>query len=153
MSAFFDDLFDRFHELHADAEKDIQGLPPEALDWVPGPETNSINVLVVHFTASERYWIGAVALGEPTARVRDDEFRTRGLSTGELHQQLSATNEYNRQALARFALADLEIVRKSPRNDKTFTVGWCLLHALEHTALHVGHIQLTKQLWEQKGKR
>jgi hypothetical protein len=31
-------------------------------------------------------------------------------------------------------------------------VGWALLHALEHTAIHLGHIQITQQLWDQKNK-
>jgi ankyrin repeat protein len=30
-------------------------------------------------------------------------------------------------------------------------VAWCLAHALEHTALHLGHMQITRQLWEQRG--
>jgi uncharacterized damage-inducible protein DinB len=148
--SFQDDLFDRFHEIHTDLMKAVDGLPGAALDWTPGAETNSINVLIVHLTASEKYWIGAVALGEPTDRVRDEEFQARGLTAAELNQRLTAADEYVRQALPRFTLADLETVRKSPRNEKAFSVGWCLLHALEHSALHLGHIQLTRQLWEQK---
>ncbi len=69
MPTFCDDLFDRFHELHTDILHAIDGLPAEALDWVAGEDMNSINVLVVHLTGAERYWIGAVALGEPTTRV------------------------------------------------------------------------------------
>lgn len=150
MSNFFDDLFDRFHEIHTDLLKAVDGLPAEALDWVPGTEMNSINVLVVHLTGAEKFWIGAVALGEPTDRVRDEEFKARGLTAEELKQRLAAADEYTRQVLPRFTLAELETVRQSQRNDKTFTIGWCLLHALEHSALHLGHIQLTRQLWEQK---
>jgi uncharacterized damage-inducible protein DinB len=150
MSNFFDDLFDRFHEIHSDLLKAVDGLPAEALDWVPGAEMNSINVLVVHLAGAEKFWIGAVALGEPTDRVREEEFQAHGLTAEELKQRLAAADEYARQALPRFTLADLETVRKSPRNEKTFTVGWCLLHALEHSALHLGHIQLTRQLWGQK---
>jgi hypothetical protein len=127
MSVFFDDLIDRFAELHTEIEKALDGIPSEALNWVPGPEMNSIAVLVVHLAGAERYWIG-VALNEPSGRDRE-------------------ADDYARQALARFSLADLEAARQSPRNSKTFTVGWCLAHALEHTALHAGHIQLTRQLW------
>jgi hypothetical protein len=75
---FFDDLYDRFHELHTDAAKALEGLPPKALDWVPGPEMNSIGVLVVHSIGAERYWLG-VALGEPPSRDREAEFQTRRL--------------------------------------------------------------------------
>jgi uncharacterized damage-inducible protein DinB len=151
MSVFFDDLFNRFSELHTDIEKTVGGLPIEALDWIPGREMNSIAVLVVHLASAERYWIG-VALNEPPDRNREAEFRTEGLSADELKAHLTSTDEYTRKSLARLSLPDLETVRLSPRNDKTFTAGWCLAHALEHTALHTGHIQLTRQLWEQKGK-
>ena len=29
-------------------------------------------------------------------------------------------------------------------------VAWALLHALEHTAIHLGHMQIMRQLWEQR---
>jgi uncharacterized damage-inducible protein DinB len=150
MPSFFDDLYDRFHELHSDLAKAIDGLSVEALDWVAGPEVNSISVLIVHLTGAERYWVGAVALGEPTDRIREQEFTVKSLGADKLKQLLAEEDDYARTALKRFSLADLEVLRKSPRNEKTFTVGWCLTHALEHTALHLGHIQLTRQLWDQK---
>ena len=31
---------------------------------------------------------------------------------------------------------------------REFTVAWCLLHALEHSAVHLGHMQIVRQLWE-----
>ena len=34
---------------------------------------------------------------------------------------------------------------------REFTGAWCLAHALEHTALHLGQMQITRQLWEQRG--
>ena len=30
------------------------------------------------------------------------------------------------------------------------TVRWCILHLISHHAIHLGHIQLTRQLWEQR---
>ena len=150
--SFSEDLNDRFRELHAEAAKAIECLPIDALDWVPGQEMNSIAVLVVHLAGAERYWIG-VAINEPSTRDREAEFKTQGLSVSMLKANLVSADEYAGQALTHFSLADLERVRQSPRNDKAFSAGWCLVHALEHTALHTGHIQLTRQLWEQEGKR
>ena len=147
MPIFFEDLFDRLHELHTDIEKAVDGFTSEALDWNPGPEMNSIAVLVVHLTGAERYWIG-VAMNEPPDRDREAEFRTEGLRADELKAHIVSADGYTRQSLARLSLNDLETLRLSPRNAKTFTVGWCLTHALEHTALHAGHIQLTRQLWD-----
>lgn len=149
MSVFYDDLFDLFDKLHAEIKKTLDGIPSDALDWVPGPDMNSIAVLVVHLTGAERYWIG-VALNEPPGRDREAEFRTQGVGAEALKEHLVSADDYAKQALTGFSLPDLEAVRQSPRNGKTFTAGWCLAHALEHTAVHTGHIQLTRQLWEQR---
>jgi uncharacterized damage-inducible protein DinB len=153
MTAFFTDLIDRFAELHADLAKAVDGLPVEALDWSAAPGINSICVLVVHLTGAERYWLGDVAGGDASGRVRAEEFGVHGLTAGELKARITTSDVYARQTLARFSLAELEADRKSARNDRTFSVGWCLMHALEHSALHLGHVQLTRQLWEQKEQR
>jgi hypothetical protein len=75
MSFSFDELLDRFSELHTDIERAVDGIPSESLDWIPGPEMNSINVLVVHPAGAERYWI-EVALNGPPEGDREAEFRT-----------------------------------------------------------------------------
>ncbi len=147
MTTFFDDLNNRFREMHSDILKAVEGLPSDALDWVPGAEINSLAVLVIHLTGAERYWIG-LAVNQTADRDRDAEFRVMGLDAKQLETRVVSADEYNRNALARLSLPDLEIVRHSPRNDKSFTVGWCLMHALEHTCLHTGHITLTRQLWD-----
>ena len=150
--AFYTDLYSQFHELHDDLAKAIDDLPPEALDWVPGAEMNSIAVLIVHLCGAERYWLGDVALGDSSGRVREEEFKTRGLTAVELRQRLAAADEYARQALSHLSPANIDSIRVSPRDGKTFPLGWCLPYVLKHSAMHLGHIQITRQLWEQKEK-
>lgn len=153
MPTFFDDLYNRFYELHIEIVKSMDSLPDKAMDWVAEPDMNSIGVLIVHLIGAERYWIGDVSLGEPSDRLREEEFSVHGLSVDELKKRLFTADDYSRDAQARFSLTDLEMIRKSSRNEKTFTIGWCLTHALEHTALHLGHIQLTSQLWTKENKQ
>jgi len=57
--------------------------------------------------------------------------------------------EYARTALEKITLQDLETTHVSARDGRVLTVAWALLHALEHTALHLGQIQLNRQLWKQ----
>jgi hypothetical protein len=38
----------RLQVLHAELERAIEGLAPEALDWSPGPHMNPLCVLVAH---------------------------------------------------------------------------------------------------------
>ncbi len=151
METFYAEYLERLGDLHAGIQREISGLSPQSLDWSPGGEMNSLAVLVVHLTGAERYWIGDVACQDPSDRDRQAEFRTRGLEANALIQRLEDTLAYARQALAQASLADLQTVRTSPRDGKSFTVSWALLHALEHTAIHLGHIQLTRQLSSQVG--
>jgi len=150
MQTFFTDYLNNLQEMHAEVRNAISGLPQNGLDWNSGADMNSLNVLAVHLIGAERYWIGDVIAGESSGRDRASEFRVQGLSENDLVQKLSDLENYVRQALETFAVQDLGEKRTSPRDGREVTVGWALCHALKHTALHVGHIQLTRQLWEQK---
>jgi hypothetical protein len=132
MEPFFHDLLNRFDALHEDIKKSIHGLSPEALDWMPAGETNSINVLVTHLAAAEKFWAVDIPLGKDSDRERPKEFLVSGLQ----------------DAFEKMTVADLEQMRHSKQHQKDMTAGWAILHALEHTAIHVGQIQLTVQILE-----
>lgn len=151
MVSVLENYLERLQALHADIERTIEGLPPPALDWVPGPDMNSLGVLAVHVAGAERYWIGDVVGRDPSGRDRAAEFRTRGLDAAALKACLAETLAYSQAVLERLTLPDLEATRVSLRDGREFTVAWCLAHALEHTALHLGQMQITRQLWEQQG--
>lgn len=126
----------------------IEVLPQAALDWIPGPVMNSINALVVHINGAERYWIGDVAAQEPSERDREAEFKAHGLNTDALRRSLFESLDFIERVLENMDLQELEKKRISSRDGLHFTVGWALLHTLEHTAIHVGHIQITSQMWK-----
>jgi hypothetical protein len=128
----------------------MDGLPQEGVDWVPGPNTNSLAVLAVHVAGSARYLIGDVIAEEPSHRDRAAEFATQGLSADVLKQRLEESLAYVRGVLVKLTPADLETTRKFPRDGSLVTVAWCVGHTLEHTAMHAGHAQLTRQLWDQQ---
>ena len=149
MQTFFEEYLNILQTCHADILKALDGLPPAALDWTPGSDTNSISVLVFHLTGAERYQIGDVAAQDPTERDRDAEFKVHEVGTDVLKKRLTDNTEYARTALEKFTIQDLEATRVSARDGREFTVAWALIHALEHSTLHLGQIQLTRQLWEQ----
>jgi uncharacterized damage-inducible protein DinB len=149
MQTFFTDYLDLLQACHHDILQSLEGLAPEVLDWTPGPDMNSISVLVFHLTGAERYWIGDVAAQKPTERDRDAEFRVREVGLDVLKKRVTDYLDFARTALDKMSLQDLEARRVSPRDGREFTVAWALLHALEHATLHLGQIQLTRQLWEQ----
>lgn len=151
MQTFFKDYLNLLQDCHNGILAALDGLPPAALDWIPGPDMNSISVLLFHLTGAERFWIGDIAAQEPSNRDREAEFRVKGVETDVLKKRLTDNLEYARNVLDKMSLQDLESMRVRPSDGREFTVAWSLLHALEHATLHLGQIQITRQLWEQKG--
>lgn len=154
MHLFFQDYLQRLTDLHQDILHAIEGLPPEALDWTPiqqaTGEMNAINVLVTHICGAERYWIGDIACGDDSNRVRAEEFQVSGMDAGILTAKINNATHYAQSALENLTIDDLAKDGTSHHDRRVFTVGWALLHALEHTATHLGHIQITRQMWDEK---
>ncbi len=153
MPTFFEEYLKRMQIRHEEIYKAVEGLPSAALDWMPAPDTNSMSVLIFHLTGAERYWIGDIAAQDPSDRDRDAEFKVHDVGADVLKKRLDDNLAYARKALAKFTLQDLEAPRVVPRDGSKTTVADALLHALEHMTLHLGHIQITRQLWEQNAGR
>ena len=147
MQTFYADCLNNLQELHNEVAKTIEGLPLEALDWSPKPGVNSVTVLIVHLTGSQRFLFGEVIGGQDIHRDRDAEFLAKGIAPEALVQRLDDSLQYIEVALEGLTLADLE--RKSMFRTREVTVGWVIGHSLKHTAMHLGHIQVMRDLWEQ----
>lgn len=146
---FFADYLERLEDLQRRLHHEVEDLPVEAMDWSPGVKMNSVAVLLAHIGGLLREGID-IALANPIIRVRAREFQTRGLSGAELLHRLDTVIDYARSALPRLGLADLAQARRDEDDDIEITSGWALLHALEHAYLHLGHVQITCQLWRQR---
>jgi uncharacterized damage-inducible protein DinB len=142
-----------------DLREAVDGLPGEALDWKPaGADTNSIAVLVTHVLHSTRSWL-SVAVGAPLPdRDRDSEFRMKSHDPVALADFM---HDFSRQIVALLDGAgevDWSATRQThARPASTARPGdapekvpasWAVLHAIEHLREHVGHVGLTRQLWE-----
>ena len=132
---------------------ELEAVPPEALNWRPPfPDSNSMAVLAIHTAAAAEWWIVGAAAGKPVQRDRPAEFRSEGdLATVKTWyaDKLAAV----RQAAAELSDADLSATRSYTTLRgiaEENTAAYCLRHAIEHTAEHLGHIQITRQLWEQQ---
>ena len=154
MHPFYEDFLKRLELEHRTIEETIEGLPLEAIDWIPGPEMNSLGVLAIHVAGSEKHWLGDILAEEPTGRDREAEFRSRGLEAPLLKQRLDESLRYAQQVVGRLAIDDLTAERAAAgaRGERTMSFGAILLHVLRHVAEHAGHMQLTRQLWEASRK-
>ncbi len=149
MEPLYAALYERLQYVHAELHRALDGLDQSAVDWSPGPEMNSLGVLAAHVAGSERFWIGDVAGGDLSGRVRASEFETRGRDAVALQRQLAAVLAYSHGVLARLTTAELGRECHAPGHERTYTVAWAVLHALEHAAEHAGHCQMIRQMWDQ----
>ena len=152
MEKYYSIYYDLFKSLYQQMKIALEGVPPMGLDWLPGPEMNSMAVLSAHSSGSARFLIGDIVGGISSKRDRDAEFSTAGVDAQQLVQHLEQTMEVIKTVLEGLTLADLQGTRISPRDGSEKAVGWCLTHGLEHFAQHTGHIQITRQLWDQRSK-
>lgn len=127
----------------------VRGLDDAALNWRPGTETNSIAVLVAHAWGSAQAWT-ARAGGTEIERDRAAEFRVV-LNAAECEALIRSAMARVASFVERIDPATYGDDRVAPDGEHV-TVAHCLIHAVEHSQEHLGHAELTKQMWEQRGR-
>jgi uncharacterized damage-inducible protein DinB len=145
-----DNFRERIEDLRGSVSEMVSGMPPEALNWRPvqGKEeevTNSLAVLAAHVAGAEHFWISEVIGGRPATRNRAAEFETVAASANDLQELLSRCAQETGEVLANLRDSDLDGSRLVEGH--TVPVRWALMHVVDHTALHLGHMQITRQLW------
>jgi uncharacterized damage-inducible protein DinB len=150
MLSELDNYLERIEDLRGQVRSLVVDLPPEALNWRPIPcdgdhSTNSLAVLAAHSAGAEHFWIAEVVGGYPVTRDRAAEFAAAVHDAAELTQILDRVGAETQQVFSTPGLVDLDGARQT--RDRSVPVRWCILHVIDHTALHLGHMQLTYQLW------
>jgi uncharacterized damage-inducible protein DinB len=140
----------RIEDLHRQITGLIAGLPTRALNWRPlegngDHATNSLAALAIHIAGAEHYWIAEAIGGRPATRDREAEFATVAADITEVIQRLEKTAEETKDVLRALGGTDLNETRMV--GDRIVPVRWSILHVIDHTALHLGHMQITYQLW------
>jgi len=141
---------ERLGDLRGQISGMVGGLPAEALNWRPLPgtgdhATNSLAALAAHSAGAEHFWIAEVVGGRPATRDREAEFATLAASSAEIIRLLENTSLKTREVFLTLKDTDLKETRETA--GRTVPVRWCLLHVIDHTSLHLGHMQVTFQLW------
>ncbi|NOZ51513.1 MAG: DUF664 domain-containing protein [Chloroflexi bacterium] len=128
----------------------ISDLPAVVLNWRPLPQvdehaTNSLAVLSAHIAGAEHFWVAEVIARQPASRDREAEFALVVEDGSVLQQRLHDVATETHGILTALPPAVLDETREV--HGHTVSVRWSLLHVIDHTALHLGHMQITYQLW------
>jgi len=133
----------------------MRDIPAEDFNtWKPaaarggGHEMNTFAAIAIHVVSAGEFMILHAVGGAPSDRNREAEFEATG-DFAEIEARYVRWLD-GVEALVT-GLTDDDLGR-DPDEEKYTERGWrvaeVLLHALDHTALHVGHVQVQRQLWD-----
>ena len=139
----------QFNTVLNDLRQALDGLDGEALNWRPvGDESSSIYMLVSHMMGMAG-GMCAVARGEEPQRDRAAEFAAFGTKSEDLLRLIDDTQAKVEQALSTTTEEMLASKRVFVGNESTGA--GMLAVMIRHLGEHLGHVALTRQLWEQLG--
>jgi hypothetical protein len=152
-------LYDNKYE---EIEALLANLPAAALTWKPfegeswnGP-AGALGWLVAHALSSTVYllrraeWtVGRIEWSEVDGDEGSQEFGPANHEPAYLRTRAKHTQEYVHHLLDSLSETDLAGRRSHPNQpERQLTVRYDIQHALEHLSQHIGHAQLTRQLWD-----
>ena len=148
---------DMLQKLVADIFEQLDGIPDDDLNtWLPRDCMRDVNTffsLVTHTVGAGEFWILEAAGGRQVDRNRLAEFSSTG-SLEQLHARYNRWLAETAEVFATMEDAKLASIYYRPANpergmsEARRTRAECIAHALEHTAVHLGHLQLQRQLWD-----
>lgn len=140
------------NELRSQVGNIIKDLPADGLNWRPSlPEgadpTNSLGVLAVHVVGAEHGWLAETVGGYPKTRVREDEFKYVAASAKGSLERLASVAKETEGVLRNFTAEQLD--GTIGKDGRSLPLRWIIHHVIYHYSLHIGHMQLTYQLWNE----
>lgn len=131
----------------------LEGLSEAQLNWRPSvSDANSAYVIAAHTLGNARAWVLGVACDRPVDRDRPAEFAASGRDAADLLANAARLCSEIETALSALNSSDLER-RLTPSRSlwgegepQEISVREALLQVVEHAALHLGQLQLTRDL-------
>jgi len=131
----------------------LAGLSEAQVNWRPPiAGSNSAYAIAAHTLGNARAWVLGIACGRPVERDRPAEFRASGHDATELTAQGQQLSDDMVEGLASLPPSALERRLVPPRSlwgegePWEISVREALLHVMEHASLHVGQLQITRDL-------
>jgi hypothetical protein len=122
----------------------LDGLDERQLRWCPAPTANSLGAIVVHLGLAERLWLRAIFAGE----AMDMGWRAHMFELPEGWTATDVVAFYRAETAAADAVLDrcasFDLASRGPM--RPTTLRWVIVHLIEETARHLGHMDITREL-------
>ena len=151
-----------FDDRFAEVEEILTGLDPAALLWQPFESSpwkgasSTLGFVLGHALSSTVYllrraeWtMRRIEWKEVTGDQGRFEFAEENHDPANMLERCRRVQAYVHAQLPTYTADDLEATRPHERRPETvFSARVEVVHALEHLSQHIGHAQLTRQLYE-----
>jgi uncharacterized damage-inducible protein DinB len=129
----------------------LEDLDDDQLRWKPTPTANSPGGIVIHLGHAERQWLRSIFGGEKVdLPPRQDMFVVpSGWSVDDVVTFYRGENAAADAVLDRAGSLDLP----SAAEIRPTTLRWIVTHLLEEIARHVGHMDITRELLDERTGR
>jgi hypothetical protein len=131
----------------------LEGLSEAQLNWRPPMHgANSAYVIAAHTLGNARAWVLGIACGWPIERDRPAEFEASGPDGVDLRAQAQRLSDDIDAALAALAPSALDqrLLPARPLwgegEPRQISVRQALLEVVEHASIHLGQLQITRDL-------
>ncbi len=143
------ELIALLEDQHTFAGHAIQNTTAEALNWKPASTpSDSLAGLVHHVVEVQRLWLDTVIGGDPVPEGLATAHQAIADSSESLQRMMDESLVRSKARLESLTAAQMDETRE--RRGRTVTVRWAAYHTLEHTAMHVGHMQITRQVYDEQ---
>lgn len=141
-------IVDLFRSVHQQLRDIVRDRDDETLNWSPGPDLNSIAVIVIHTLGSELDTLLLVR-DIQSDRDRDAEFRVHANDAETLLDAIDRADAALEEHAAAITAGDLEAIRTRPDRDPQSGLHW-LINNYGHAREHRGHLDVTMQLLQRR---
>ena len=136
----------------------LQDLTDRQLNWKTGEDgSNSMFAIATHMVAMGEYWVLCLVGGADVVRDRQAEFHAVG-SAAEIVLRLQNWSQacdgvcigLGSEVLAEIARVPIEYFQSGGFGSGVLSKRECLMHVVEHSALHLGQLQILRQQVERR---
>jgi len=122
----------------------LEDLDDEQLRWQPAATANSLGIIGVHLGYCERLWLRAIFAGEEM----DMSWRAHLFELPDGWSANDVIAFYRAETAAADAVLDAVDTFDLPSRGpiRPTTLRWAVMHVIEETARHVGHMDITREL-------
>lgn len=136
-------------DLHMDIMTLLETVGSDGMNWTPEiNDINSMYAIANHTILSQYWWIRENLNQEKIERNRPAEFNALAEDLKSLRILFKEIESLTQKVLEKLQQQETQALRQV--KERQVTIEWVVLHVIEHTALHLGQMQIMKQLWENK---